>query len=190
MTYLFKQNKNIDKMKQKLENIFTFLIENRQFNHTFQKRVYESIILPYTNKTDKIISLIYHIANTQSRPKIDSLAGFYKNIFQDTSCMTSMNKFLSKISPSQPLSYDSLYIGMKNQDGWGKKTAALFSKSIYQLHNCQYDKKLRIWNDAPMLIEEGDNLYLPVDSVIIAVFKKLDSSQEWNFCRLPIFSLL
>lgn len=171
-------------MNDRLENIFNFLNINRQFNHSLQDRFYRSVISPYNDKTEKVISLLYHIANTQSQPKIDSLASFYKNIFQDTSCMTSMRQFINKINPNQPLSFDSLYNGMKNQEGWGKKTAALFSKSIYHLHNGQYSENLKVWEDVPKTISNNDNFYLPVDAVIIAIFKKLDSSKNWDFDKV------
>lgn len=171
-------------MKNRLGNIFTFLTENRQFNHSLQDRFYKSVISPYSETTEKVVSLLYHIANTQSQPKIDSLASFYKNIFQDTCCMTSMDKFIAKINPNQPLNFDSLYNGMKNQDGWGKKTAALFSKSIFHLHNGHYAENLRIWDDVPKTITQRDNFYLPVDAVIIAIFKKLDSSKKWDFDKV------
>ncbi|MEW6005467.1 MAG: hypothetical protein AB1695_09150 [Stygiobacter sp.] len=171
-------------MIDKLKNIFSFLNANRQFNHSLQDRFYKSVISPYNDKTEKVISLLYHIANTQSQPKIDSLASFYKNIFQDTSCMTSMRKFIDKVNPNQPLSFDSLYNGMKNQEGWGKKTAALFSKSIYHLHNGQYSENLKIWDDVPETISNNDNFYLPVDAVIIAIFNKLDNSKNWDFDKV------
>ena len=95
-----------------------------------------------------------------------------------------MSKFIDKINPNQPLNFDSLYIGMKNQEGWGKKTAALFSKSIYHLHNGQYSENLKIWDDVPKTISNNDNFYLPVDAVIIAIFKKLDSSKNWDFDKV------
>jgi hypothetical protein len=171
-------------MNDRLQNIYTFLHENRQFNHSLQDGIYKSVISPYNDTTDNVISLLYHIANTQSQPKIDSLASFYKSIFNDKNCMTSMKKFIDKINPDQPLNFDSLYNGMKNQDGWGKKTAALFSKSIFHLHNGHYTKNLQIWNDVPKTISVSDNFYLPVDAVIIAIFKKLDNSNNWDFDKV------
>jgi hypothetical protein len=171
-------------MKERLRNIFTFLIEHREFNQSMQDRIYKSVIFPYSKTTEKVVSLLYHIANTQSQPKIDSLASFYKKIFQDTSCMTSMGKFIEKINPNQSLNFDSLFNGMKNQEGWGKKTAALFSKSIFQLHNGHYAMDLKIWNDVPKTITHSDNFYLPVDAVIIAIFKKLDSLKNWDFDKV------
>lgn len=171
-------------MKDRLRNIFTFLTENREFNHALQDRFYKSVISPYNETKEKVVSLLYHIANTQSQPKIDSLAGFYKSIFHDTHCMTSMKRFIDKINPNQPLTFDSLYNGMKNQDGWGGKTAALFSKSIFQLHNGHYADNMKILDDVPKTITGMDNFYLPVDAVIIAIFKKLDSSIKWDFDKV------
>jgi hypothetical protein len=168
-------------MDDKLGSIFSFLNKNRQFNQSLQNRFYLSVITPYSDNTDRVVSLLYHIANTQSQPKIDSLASFYKSIFQDINCMTSFKKFVKKINPDKPPNFDSLYNGMKNQDGWGKKTSSLFSKSIFHLHNGQYSEKLKIWNDVPRIITDDDNFYLPVDAVIIAIFKKLDSLTDWNF---------
>lgn len=181
---MLKRHQHIDKMNDKLENIFSFLTANRQFNHSLQERFYLSVISPYSDTTEKVVSLLYHIANSQSQPKIDSLASFYKSIFQDTQCMTSMQKFIEKINPNKQLNFDSLYNGMKNQDGWGKKTAALFSKSIFHLHNGHYSENLKIWGDVPATISENDNFYLPVDAVIIAIFKKLDSSISWDFDKI------
>lgn len=179
-----KSSYNIDKMNDRLENIFAFLTENRSFNHSLQERFYQSVISPHSGIKEKIVSLLYHIANTQSQPKIDSLASFYKSIFQDTSCMSSMRNFIDKINPDRPLNFDSLYNGLKNQNGWGKKTAALFSKSIYHLHDGHYSENLKIWDDVPKTIADNDNFYLPVDAVIIAIFKKLDSSVNWDFDKI------
>ncbi len=40
--------------------------------------------------------------------------------------------------------YSGLFIGMKNQKGWGDKTAALFAKTIFHLHNNEYPNELRM----------------------------------------------
>lgn len=171
-------------MKDKLQNIYTFLNENRNFNHSLQNRFYKSIILPYSDTEEKVLSLLYYIANTQSQPRIDHLASFYKSIFEHTSCLTSFKNFIEMVSPKKLLNYDSLYNGMKDQKGWGKKTAALFSKTIFHLHNGFYSEDLKIWNDVPAYISQNDNFYLPVDAVIISIFKKLDSSKKWDFDKI------
>lgn len=59
-------------MQRKLKDIFLFLIENRKYNHELQSRFYHSVISPYSNSKDKLMSLLYHIANTQSQPNIET----------------------------------------------------------------------------------------------------------------------
>lgn len=52
------------------------------------------------------------------------------------------------------------------------------------MHNGHYSDKLKIWADVPKTISKNDNFYLPVDAVIIAIFKKLDSSTNWDFDKI------
>ena len=140
-------------MKESLKNIFDFLIENRIYNKELQTRYYSGIVKPQKSKAEKIVSLLYHTANTQSQPKIDNLAEFYKKIYQNTDLLNSFSGFMSVISENgQELNnYSGLYNGMKNQNGWGEKTSALFAKSIFHLHNNEYPSELRIWNDAQQI---------------------------------------
>ena len=70
---------------------------------------------------------------------------------------------------------------MQRQSGWGDKTSALFVKTIYHLHNGQYSKELKIWNDVPIIISNNDKFFLPVDAVIIKIFRELDNTINWNF---------
>jgi hypothetical protein len=173
---------DIDKiMKEKLGQLFNFLQENRIYNKTLQEKYYRSIIKPFDNVTDKMISLLYHIANTQSQPKIDKLAEFYKEIYLDINCLSSFKSFIVKVNPDNEINYKSLYYGMKSQHGWGQKTSALFLKSIFHIHNGQYSDELKIWSDVPSEIDKTDDFYLPVDIVITAIFKKLDKKLNWNF---------
>jgi len=168
-------------MEKILGQIFKFLQENRIYNKTLQEKYYRSVVMPFDNVTDKIVSLLYHIANTQSQPKINKLAEFYKDIFFDINCLVSFKSFIAKINPHNEFTFKSLYHGIESQPGWGKKTSALFTKSIFHLHNGQYSDKLKIWDDVPLVIEETDDFYLPVDSVIIAIFKKIEYNRNWNF---------
>ena len=171
-------------MDKKLDQLFQFISNNRQYNKALQERFYRSTILSYSNKKDKIVSLYYGVANTQSQPKIDNLAAFFKFIFEDISCLSSFTAITQKIAPDKPISLESFYEGMTKQNGWGQKTSALLCKSIFHLHNGEYSKELRIWDDVPKLIKEGEKFYLPVDAVIIAVFNKLDYKVKWNFDRV------
>ncbi|OXB21476.1 hypothetical protein B0A80_16910 [Flavobacterium tructae] len=73
---------------------------------------------------------------------------------------------------------------MIKQKGWGEKTAALFCKSIFHLHNGNYSKEIKIWDDVPSIIARKDIFYLPVDAVIIAIFNKLEPLVKWNFTNI------
>ena len=122
-------------MTEILEKIFNFLKTNRKYNFELQNRFYLATISAYTEPKDKLISLLYSTANTQSQPKIDKLAKFYKKILEDENCLNSMEAFIEKVYPKSPKNFYSLFCGMKNQEGWGNKTSALFTKNIFHLHN-------------------------------------------------------
>ncbi|MEA3495678.1 MAG: hypothetical protein U9R42_06545 [Bacteroidota bacterium] len=168
-------------MEEILEKLFDFLRKNRNYNKRLQERYYKSIILPYDSIPDKIISLLYHIANTQSQPRIDYLANFYKNIYKHRYQLESFDRFLGILLPTTSKNFNGLFQSLRCQPGWGNKTSALFAKSIFHLHNNAYPKQLRIWNDVPNKINENDQFYLPVDTVITSIFKRLDSKTNWNF---------
>lgn len=168
-------------MNDKLKQIFDFLVQNREFNRRVQERFYLSVIAPHSTTEEKVASLLYHVANTQSRPNINRLASFYQRIFDDSQCLNSMHHFIEKIYPDGPLNYNGLFRGMEMQSGWGKKTAALFTKSVYHAHNEHYSEMLRFWDDIPATISDNDSFFLPVDAVIIAIFNRLDKTRNWNF---------
>lgn len=173
-------------MEDKLKTIFDFLVLNRKYNHELQKRFYSSIIKPYDNNQDKIISVFYNIANTQSQPNIDKLSIFYKEIFQNIDCLNSFESFIVQNRPVENISitYDGLFKTMTKKSGWGDKTAALFAKTIFHLHNNLYSNEFKIWDDAPTTIDDKDNFYLPVDSVIIAIFNRMSPNVKWNFYKV------
>ena len=172
-------------MEDQLKSIFSFLKKNRIYNKEFQTRFYLSVIQSQNNKFEKIISLLYQIANTQSQPKIDNLAAFYKKIYTNENHLNSFESFVKLLNPESDIkiNYRSLYFGMKNQIGWGEKTAALFTKTIYHLHNAEYPNNLKIWNDAPIELKKDDLFYLPVDAVIISIFNFLEN-KNWTFGKV------
>ncbi|GAB3112576.1 hypothetical protein G8770_19220 [Aestuariicella hydrocarbonica] len=158
---------------RKLKPLYEFMIANREFNRSLQNRNYKSIINPHVKTEDKVISLLYQIANTQSQPKIDKLVNFYKSLYEDISCLNSFSEFIQKLSGQSGNSFSELFIALKKQDGWGDKTSALFVKSIFHLHNGEYDSSLKFWNDVPTKLEGGDSFKLPVDAVIMHIFREI-----------------
>ncbi|WP_415327116.1 hypothetical protein [Chryseobacterium sp. MMS23-Vi53] len=169
-------------MEQKLQQIFHFLKENRKYNKDLQERYYSSLILPFETKEDKIISILYNIASTQSKSKINDLSVFFKSIHKESNSLNTFNAFVQTINPDGIKNYQSLFQGMKKQKGWGDKTSALFTKVIFHLHNKEYSDKLLIWNDVPQF-SENDKFFLPVDFVIISIFNKIQKS-SWNFKKI------
>jgi len=180
---LNKNSKYADIMQEKLSSIYDFLIENRAYNKELQEKYYKSLVLSHNNIEDKITSLLYEIANTQSQPKIDNLSKFYRFIYEDQEALTSFQKFVERISNKASVLYYDLYHGLKNCDGRGPKTSALFVKTMFHLHNKNYDARLKLWRDAPVNISANDCLFLPVDSVIIAIFKKIEN-KSWTFTSI------
>lgn len=57
----------------------------------------------------------------------------------------------------------------------GKKTSALFTKVIFNIHYKKYDKELVFWDDTPQTLN-NDKIFLPVDTVIIEIFNQLGMS--------------
>lgn len=157
--------------------------ENREFNKKLQNRHYRSIVAPHNERKDKVKSLLYHIANTQSQPKIDKLANFFKFLHEDIDCLDSLSKFIEKLTGKSGQSFNELFIALKDQDGWGDKTSALFVKSIFHLHNGEYDPELKFWDDVPAKLNETDNLKLPVDAVINHIFREIGLEKP-NFSKI------
>ena len=159
---------------------------NREHNHQLQERFYNSVLKPFDNTSEKIISLLYNIANTQSQPKIDNLAKFFIELHENIESVNSFQSFVEYVKPKTEIekNFRTLYLGMEKQSGWGKKTSALFVKTIFHIHNAEYSKELKIWNDVPKTVEQNDEFFLPVDAVIISIFKKLDSSIKWDFKKI------
>lgn len=171
-------------MNQKLQDIYTFLLNNRKYNFDLQTRYYESILLPYDDCKEKLVVLLYNIANTQSQPNIDKLASFYKMINEDLNCLESFESFVNLLNPNKELTYNNLFEGLEKQNGWGGKTAALFVKTIYHIHNGNYNQRLKIWDDVPQSIDSNDLLFLPVDTVIITIFNKVNNVANSSFSNI------
>ncbi|MCZ4694415.1 hypothetical protein [Ancylomarina euxinus] len=168
-------------MEEKLNEIFSFLKGNRSYNKIVQENFYDAAITPYEKTEDKVVNLLYDIANTQSQPKIDKLSSFFKQIHKKPDELLTFKGFLNRISENKELTYRNLFESLRIQSGWGNKTAALFTKTIFHLHNGNYRNDLKIWTDTPKNIEESDDFYLPVDAVIIAIFKGIEPNRSWNF---------
>ena len=168
-------------MEQKLQEIFKFLKENSKFNQNLQIRFSELIMGNNNSPTERLISLLYSVVNTQSQPKIDLIGPFFQKINKDGNCLKSFTSFIKFLDNRQPANFEGLYKGLKQQSGWGPKTSALCTKNIYLIHNEYKNNNLSFWNDVPEDIGNKEKYFLPVDVVILRVFNELDNSIKWNF---------
>ena len=160
-------------MEDLLNQIYRFLSSARKYNRALHNRHYRAVLSGREKAEDKVIALLYNVANTQSQPDIDKLSCFFKKIHKNRKYLRSFNRFVKWISNGGTPCYCNLYKGLKKQPGWGEKTSALFAKQIFQLHNGKYVKELNIWDDVPRSISKNDRLLLPVDAVIISLFRNI-----------------
>lgn len=169
-------------MNRALDDIFYFLKSNREFNFQLQAEIFRSSLCVNNSKNPKVINLLYHVANTQSQPKLDLLADFYRLIYENIDSVGSFESFVKLLTGRSSFLYMDLYTGLVNQKGWGKKTAALFTKTVFQAHTT-HSKEFAFWSDAPKEINSDDEILLPVDAVIIYIFKQLGMKNP-NFSKV------
>ena len=118
-------------MEDKIEKLYNFLKENRQYNKQVQEGFIKSCIaIKDLSPEQKVLNLLYGVVNTQSQPKMDKIGEFFKKMYHKDSRLNSYEGFLNTLK-NEPESSVSLFELMKSQKGWGSKTAALFVKYIY-----------------------------------------------------------
>ncbi|WP_435524451.1 hypothetical protein [Chryseobacterium indoltheticum] len=98
-------------METKLNELYAFLIENRKYNFELQNNYYRRILRNYEDSTDRLIALLYETANTQSRPKIDKLKNFHKNIFENKNSVNNFESFVKFLNAEQKVNFEGLFLG-------------------------------------------------------------------------------
>lgn len=161
-------------MTKKLQNLYSFLNENRSYNKPIQIGAYKMAMMSYETTFDKVYALLYSILNSQSQLKMDKSAVFFQRIAASKTNLNSFANFLKTIGANDktPLTYKSMFELLTKQESWGDKTAALFVKAVYHCH-IGYAKELYFWSDAPRELPNNDELFLPVDAVINHIFQGL-----------------
>lgn len=156
-------------MEEKIKQLYEFLEKNRQYNKQVQEGFINSCIaIEGLTTKQKLLNLLYGVVNTQSQPKMDKIGPFFTKMYQKDSDLTSYEGFLNTIKNDTKFS-DSLFELMKSQKGWGPKTAALFVKTIYLIHNDTTYDEYKFWGNS---LPTNLKLKLPVDSVITYIFKE------------------
>lgn len=193
--------------KEKIEKIFKFLEENREYNKEFQKKDYKKVLNWKNTVFEKLESLFYNVINTQSWTDFDNRWEFFKYFHKhfseswekikfwvfldflykaeknDNDCILkdADEKFLKEegfkkfMQENQNTNtYKKLFYLLERKKWWWPKTSALFVKTIYHIHNENYLwKEFHIFSDFPEWNFENDEFFLPVDEVIIQIFKKI-----------------
>ena len=115
-------------MMEKLKNIFKFLTENRRYNREIQSSFFKSVLENKKSKEEKLISLLYCIAETQSRPSIKNLASSYRlfHNYENNPKIEykTFDVFCSSIKCDK--TYKHLFNIVKSYNGYGDKTSASY----------------------------------------------------------------
>ena len=161
-------------MTKKLQDIYSFLNENRIYNKPIQIGAYKMAMMSFDTTFDKVYALLYSVLNSQSQLKMDRSAVFFQRIATNKTNLNSFANFLKTIGVNDktPLTYKALFELLSKQESWGDRTAALFVKAVYHCH-VGYAKELHFWEDAPTELLQEDVLFLPVDAVINHIFQAL-----------------
>ena len=161
-------------MTKKLQDLYSFLNENRSYNKPIQIGAYKMAMMSYDTTFDKVYALLYSVLNSQSQLKMNKSAVFFQRIAANKTNLNSFANFLKTIGANDKttLTYKAMFELLTKQESWGDKTAALFVKAVYHCH-IGYAKELRFWNDAPSTLSNNDELFLPVDAVINHIFQEL-----------------
>lgn len=175
---------------RKLQEIEKFLFAHRDWNADFQAQEYLNILGNCSSSYDRLISMLYAVANTQSQPNLDALHKFWEHIYaakeQDLPLTMAglSNIFGKSLSPQNP--FKSIYQALKQQNGWGQKTAALFVKNLINIH-ASNRRSLYFIADAPAMssaIQDTDRIYLPVDEVIFHIFRSHIGHEKVSFSSI------
>lgn len=194
-------------IESKLRRIYDFLEEHHSWNQAFQDYEYRRLLGYVTDATDeskkeRLRVLLNSVLNTQSQPKIEPQAKFWRSMDKaELSCksLTEFTKFLeceykatakSKKFEECVVSgvWHRFYAALCLQPSWGEKTSALFVKAAINVH--RRFPQYAFWDDAPLELCERDRVHLPVDKVIIELFKRLDvrlnGFEAINRCLLDV----
>ena len=123
---------------------------------------------------ERVRLLLDRAVNSQSQPKLDKVADFWKSAHQRNDYLDSFGGFLAFIDRK---AHPDLVMALAKQSGWGPKTSALFVRNLW-MAGSESDLASLIWSDLDL---SQERLYLPVDTVILNIFSQIDESKKWGF---------
>lgn len=134
-------------------------------NVDVQRGFIEEALSP-SNVGDRALLLMHRVLQTQSQPKLDHICKFFKNLMMASGHL-SFNAFCNYVTNSGSF---ELVDGLRQQPGWGWKTASLFVRNLGHIERTLALRE-KFWYDTSVLSD--DSIRLPVDKVIISVFSTL-----------------
>lgn len=164
-------------MIKKLEKIFEFLARNHEFNREIQHSYVKQALSSCDSPRDRMRLLLERAVNSQSMPRLDQIAEFWKLAHEKKESLDSYQGF-SRLAQRE--NYPNLVMALSMQNGWGNKTASLFVRNLYLAQNDDQLRKL-IWPDVDI---NGERIYLSVDSVIKNIFSRIDELRRWEFVSI------
>lgn len=173
-----------DSFRNKLERVFDFLIRNRRFNEVVQHAGHRKEILPWPDTGSKLRSLLHSKAHTQSSPKLDTLMPTWEKLhenyeaFNQVESPGALNEALWTLAKpnvtrdknNRPV-FEEMWTALDKAAGFGPKTAALFVKSIVEIHTLPINQDLRFLPD--FRVDPQDKFKVPVDTVIQHIFSSI-----------------
>ncbi|MNQ59146.1 hypothetical protein D3C85_733740 [compost metagenome] len=153
---------------QQIADLFAFLQKNHETNIHVQHGFITEALSP-SSVGERALLLMQRVLQTQSQPKLDPICRFLKDLTRANGHL-SFEAFRDYVTEHGTF---DLVDGLSRQPGWGPKTAALFVRNLGYIERAPAFKD-RFWRDTSVL--SGDNIRLPVDKVIIAIFAELSSN--------------
>ncbi len=180
-----KKLDELDKLVQshgnKLNDLFCFLKTNKGLNESIQNNTYKRALAQHTelDEKPKCISLLYEISRQQPFGKLDKLKGIFSYLHNKTNegNFDSLEHFYKTISDAPKVKIlrsdqsgkgflELIFLNLEAVGGFGEKTAALLTKSIYDIQTRNLG--IEIWKEWRTF--ENDKIFLPVDAVIKHIF--------------------
>lgn len=183
-----------NELRGRLERIFEFLIRHRHFNEAVQHAAYRQDVLPWPDTGSKLRSLLHSKAHKQSSPKLDVLMPTWKQLhqnydaFKEVRSPGELNEALWTLAKpdvvrdraNRPV-FEEMWTALDKAAGFGPKTAALFVKSIVEIHTLPINHGLHFLPD--FSVDPQDRFKVPVDTVIEHIFSCLGAPRA-NFTSI------
>lgn len=162
------------------------------WNHRFQHSGYRRNLAHCSGPSSRLKALLYSTVDTQSQPPLDHLSPFVQFVEQRRWAPSSLTArgLASTLLGNQGVpgtqkqhgAWEGLFRALREQPGWGNKTAALFVSAVIKIHRSKA-KRLHFLSDLESArgVDSSDRIYLPVDAVILKIFSRLSNGRYDSF---------